>query len=129
MFYRIEFGTVRWLRKQAYILRDFQILGIVPACLIDLHDDKELTKITGHFFKKNIHHLSIGPGKYKGGHFRQSRTHRSVNIEIFPNYLLGNFRAYSFRSPATQEFTYSAKSTLILRDIRHRPFVLRITIC
>jgi len=49
MFNWIEFRTVWRLREQAYVLRDFQMSGFVPTCLIHLHNDQELTEIFGYF--------------------------------------------------------------------------------
>jgi hypothetical protein len=49
MFHRIEFGAVWRLREQAYVLWDFQVLRLVPACLIYLHNDQALDEILGYF--------------------------------------------------------------------------------
>jgi len=49
MFNRIKFGAVWRLRKKAYVLGDYQVLRLVPACLIYLHNDQELAEILGHF--------------------------------------------------------------------------------
>jgi hypothetical protein len=62
MFYEVKFRVVRRLRKQAYFLRDSQIPGLVPACLIYLHDDQELAELSGYFLKENIHYVCVGPG-------------------------------------------------------------------
>jgi len=80
MFHGVEFRAVRRLRKQAYVLRDSQILGLVPACLIYLHDDQELAELSGYFLKKDIHHICVGPGQQQSRHFPQSRTHSGVDI-------------------------------------------------
>jgi len=129
MFHGVEFRAMRRLRKQAYVLRDFQILGLVPACLIYLHDDQELGELSGYFLKENIHHVCVGPGEQQSRHFPQSRTHGCVNIEVFPDYLSRNPRTHTFRSPAPTGVTYSAESTLILRYVCYRPGVLWISAC
>lgn len=129
MFHGVEFRAVWRLRKQAYVLRDTQIPGLVPACLIYLHDDQELAELSGYFLKENIHHVCIGPGEQQSRHFSQSRTHGCVNIEVFPNYLSRNPRAHTFRSPASTGLTYPAESALILRHVCYRPCVLGVSVC
>ncbi|MGA8831448.1 MAG: HNH endonuclease signature motif containing protein, partial [Desulfomonilaceae bacterium] len=62
MFHWVEFRTVWRLRKQAYVFWDSQIFGLVPTCLIHLHDDQEFAELSGYFLKKNIHHICVGPG-------------------------------------------------------------------
>ena len=100
VFHGVEFRAVWRLRKQAYVLRDSQILGFVPACLIHLHDDQELAELSGYFLKENIHHVRVGPGEQESCHFSQGRAHGGVHIEVFPDYLSGDPRTDTFRGPA-----------------------------
>jgi hypothetical protein len=101
MFHRIEFRTVSWLRKQSYILRDLKILGIVPACLIHLHDDKELTKIPGHFFKEDIHHFSIGwPMEVLALSFSPEQDTRQRKHRDIPELFVGQLQVVSLSEPS-----------------------------
>ena len=47
MFDGIDLWTVSGLKDQANILWYLQVFGPVPACLIDLHDDKVVGKVFG----------------------------------------------------------------------------------
>src|SRR5208282_4935737 len=129
MFHGVEFRAVWRLRKQAYVLWDPQILGLMPTCLIHLHDDQKLAELSGYFLKENIHHVRIGPGEQQSSHFSQSRTHGGIDIEVFPDYLPGNPRTDTFRSPAPAGVTYSSKSALILRHVCYWSGVFRIPVC
>ncbi len=60
MLNRIEFWTVGRLRDEADILRNDQVLGTVPACLIDLHDDEVLRESLADLFQEEIHHGGRG---------------------------------------------------------------------
>jgi hypothetical protein len=129
MFNGVEFRAVWRLSKQAYVLRDSQILGFVPACLIHLHDDQELAELSGYFLKENIHHVGVGPWEQQSRHFSQGRTHCGVDIEIFADYLSGNPWTDTFWSPAPTGLTYTPKSALILGHVCYRSGVFRIPVC
>jgi hypothetical protein len=129
MFHWVEFRTMWRLREQAYVFWNSQILGSVPACLIHLHDDQEFAELLGYFLKKNIHHVCVGPGEQQSRHFPQSRRHCGVNIEVFPDYLSGNPRTDSFRSPAPAWLAYPTKSALILGHVCYRSGVVWISVC
>lgn len=129
VFHGVEFRAVWRLRKQAYVLWDSEPLGLVPACLIHLHDDQELAEFSGYFLEENVHHVRVGPGKQQCRHFSQGRTDGGIDIEVFSDYLSRNPRTHPFRSPAPARVTYSTKSTLILRHVCYRSGVLWIPVC
>jgi hypothetical protein len=129
MFHWVEFRAVWRLRKQAYVLRDSQILGFMPACLIHLHDDQELAELLGYFLEENVHHVGVGPREQQSRHFPQGRAHGGVDIEILSDYLSGNPRTDPFWSPASTRVTYTPKSALILGHVCYRSGVFRIPVC
>ena len=44
----IDFWTLRRLKERADIFWHAQPFGAMPACLIDLHDKKVVSKVSGH---------------------------------------------------------------------------------
>lgn len=70
MLHRIQFRTVSRLRDQANILRNDEIFGAMPTCLINLHHDEVLGEDLADLLQEEAHHL--------GGSFWQ------INETIWP---------------------------------------------
>jgi len=129
MLHGIEFRAVWRLSQEAYVLGNFQILGLVPACLVHLHNDQKLTEIFGYFLEEDIHHICVSPREQQSGHSSQIWTDGSIDVEVFPYYLSGNPGTHPFGSPAATRIADTPKSALILRYVRRWSGVLWIPVC
>src|SRR5260370_4039176 len=68
MFHGIDFGTVGRLLDQANIGGDHQLVRMMPACPIDLHDHEVLREGLAHMLQEEIHHCAPGRKKDQRSH-------------------------------------------------------------
>src|SRR6266852_7424005 len=119
----LSLWTVGRLSNEPDIFRKRQIVGHMPASLIDLHDHKVLLIGLGHMLQEEIHHLCIGGRQNERRHFAFRWCHSGIHVGIFTHQLTGSVGPHSWRSPGTPGDTDAAKAAFIFGHLQHRSLI------
>jgi len=123
MFHGIDLGTVGRLLDQANIGGDHQLVRVMPACPIDLHDNEVLRESLAHLLQEESHHGGIGRRPDQRGHLSQSRSHSRVDIDVLSHQLAGDVWPDAWRSPTPCGAADAAKAAFILDHDQHRALI------
>jgi hypothetical protein len=110
----IEFGAVRGLLYQPYVLGNFQPVRSVPSRSIYQHDDKVFLEISGDFLQEQVHHVSVGVGQDQRGDLAQDHAHCRIDIKECPGNLLRNSGPDTFGRPAFANIGDPSESSFVL---------------
>lgn len=118
VFYRIEFWTVGWLRDQADIVWDDEILGLMPAGSIHLHHDKILGEGLADMLQEELHHGRIGRRQHQSRHFPLGWRHGGIDVGVFSHYLAWSTGPDSSRCPGPSGNAHPFKAALIFGHLQ-----------
>src|SRR5260370_32359636 len=123
----IEFGTVGRLKDQANIISNGQIFRVMPACLINLHDDEILREGLAHLLQEEIHHGSGSLRQNQRDHLAKGWRHSGVGVDVLSYDLCRYVRTHPWRGPTALCTADAAKTAFILRYDQNWPLICRFS--
>src|SRR5437660_9082525 len=99
VFHRVDFGTIGWLLDQAHSGGNDQLMSVMPAGPINLHDDEVLGEGLADLLEEEIHHGRRSLRQNQREHFSLRGSNSGVDIHIFSDDLCWDMGADAWRSP------------------------------